>query len=136
MKDNFTLPPKRLLATTFIPSAWLDDTLITERKTGLTQYLSNLLDSPQYKDTPALLDFLTADESKPVSKFNLEDAVPSTLSRKAALNLLSEGEVEATATPIAAAYYVDWAAGSFPPEKLDFSKFDILFFGTHIDFLI
>ncbi|RDB17716.1 Oviduct-specific glycoprotein [Hypsizygus marmoreus] len=131
LKDTFTLPPKRLLATTFIPSAWVDDTLIAERKAGLTQYISELLKSPEYKDAPALLDFLTAaDSGSQKLKFDLEDAVPSTLSRKAAmnLNLDDEDDVGVEATPIAAAYYVDWAAGSFPPEKLDFSKFDILFF--------
>ncbi|KAF8064330.1 glycoside hydrolase family 18 protein [Lyophyllum atratum] len=130
LKDRFTLPPKRLLATTFIPSAWVDDTLIAERKAGLTQYLSDLLRSPDYKEAPALLKFLTLDDAPTPHKFDVEDAVPSTLSRKAALTLgiTSGGDVEAAATPIAAAYYVDWAAGSFPPEKVNFSKFDILFF--------
>lgn len=32
-------------------------------------------------------------------------------------------------TPIAAAYYPAWSTDSNPPEKLDFSKFDILFYG-------
>lgn len=34
------------------------------------------------------------------------------------------------AKPLAAAYYPDWSSGSFPPSKLDFSKFDILLFGV------
>lgn len=130
LKDSFSLPPKRLLSTAFIPSAWVDDTLIKERKAGLTQYLTNLLQSPDYKDNPAIVDFLTPKGTKSLSKFDLEDAVPSTLSRKTALNLEAQGDVEIEATMIAAAYYPDWSAGSFPPEKLDFSKFDILFFGT------
>ncbi|KAF5376668.1 hypothetical protein D9615_007899 [Tricholomella constricta] len=130
LKDPFTLPPKRLLSTSFIPSAWVDDTLIAERKAGLTEYLSDLLKSADYKNAPVLLDFLTADDARVSPRFDVEDAIPSTLSRKTALNLDidSGGEVDAAATPIAAAYYVDWAAGSFPPETLNFSKFDILFF--------
>lgn len=32
------------------------------------------------------------------------------------------------ANPLACAYYPDWSAGSNPPEKIDFSKFDVLFF--------
>lgn len=108
----------------------MDDTLIRERKAGLTQYLTNLLQSLDYKDNPAVVEFLTPKGAKSSSKFDLEDAVPSTLSRKAALDLKAQGDVEVEATMIAAAYYPDWSAGSFPPEKLDFSKFDILFFGT------
>ncbi|KAF7351121.1 Glycoside hydrolase family 18 protein [Mycena sanguinolenta] len=41
--DNVQLPPKRILATTFIPSAWVDDTLIAERKDGLKAYLNTVL---------------------------------------------------------------------------------------------
>lgn len=108
----------------------MDDTLIRERKAGLTQYLTNLLQSLDYKDNPAVVEFLTPKGAQSSSKFDLEDAVPSTLSRKAALDLKAQGDVEVEATMIAAAYYPDWSAGSFPPEKLDFSKFDILFFGT------
>ncbi|KAF9458111.1 glycoside hydrolase family 18 protein [Collybia nuda] len=132
LKDSLSLPPKRLLSTTFIPSAWVDDALIKERKAGLAQYLIDLLQSPDYKDNPAVLDFLTPKGNKSPVKFNLEDAVPSTLSRKTALDLTARGDVEAEATMIAAAYYPDWSAGSFPPEKLDFSKFDILFFAFAI----
>ncbi|EMD39898.1 glycoside hydrolase family 18 protein [Gelatoporia subvermispora B] len=34
----------------------------------------------------------------------------------------------AKASPIAAAYYPDWVSSSIPPQSLDFSKFDVLFF--------
>ena len=30
---------------------------------------------------------------------------------------------------IAAAYYPSWSASTTPPERLDFNKFDILFYG-------
>ena len=40
---------------------------------------------------------------------------------------------EARATkPLAAAYYPDWSSDTFPPSKLDFSKFDILLFGKEL----
>ncbi|KAJ7668686.1 glycoside hydrolase family 18 protein [Mycena polygramma] len=122
---EFELPPKRLLVTTFIPSAWADDTLIAERKAGLEQYLVKLLEIPEYGQNDAVQDFLALSEiPAPSTKFELEDAVPSTLSRKTAEELIS-----ATATFVAAAYYPSWSAtGSFAPEKLDYSKFDILFF--------
>jgi chitinase len=118
------LPPKRLLATTFIPSAWIDDTLISERRAGLTRYLNDILQSPEYKGNPALVEFLS--QAPPTSAFDLEDALPSTLSRKAALDLNAQS---AAVTPIAAAYYEDWAT-SPKVENIDFSKFDIIFFGN------
>jgi chitinase len=117
------LPPKRLLATTFIPSAWIDDTLISERRAGLTKYLNDVLQSPEYKGNPVLVAFLS--QSTPTSAFDLEDALPSTLSRKAALDLKARS---ADVTPIAAAYYENWAT-SPSVENIDFSKFDIIFFG-------
>ncbi|KAK7057565.1 glycoside hydrolase family 18 protein [Favolaschia claudopus] len=117
------LPPKRILATTFIPSAWLDDTLIAERKEGLKNYLNSIL--PKFQDNETLKEFLSPSLMASPRQFDPEDALPSTLSRKKAQEL---GEITAAATFIAAAYYPDWSAGTFPPEKLDYSKFDILFF--------
>ncbi|KAG2005561.1 endochitinase, variant 2 [Coprinopsis cinerea AmutBmut pab1-1] len=165
LKDPFKLPPKRLLVTYFIPSAWVDDALISERKSGLTNYLNNLLASPDFKNHSALTQFLLGEEtSSPLldpSRFNinfdLEDALPSTLPRKAALSLAAtrptaaavaafaeevdgspktseramtnaETIAKVSSTMIYAAYYPAWSAGTHPPEKLDFSKFDILFY--------
>ncbi|KAJ6593441.1 glycoside hydrolase family 18 protein [Mycena capillaripes] len=123
--QDIELPPKRILVTTFIPSAWVDDTLIAERKEGLKTYLNTLLTTSQYKDNEALREFLAPSLRASPRQFDLEDALPSTLSRKAAQQL---GTVTAAATFIAAAYYPDWSADSFPPESLDYSKFDILNF--------
>jgi chitinase len=132
--DRFNLPPKRLLVTSFVPSAWVDDALIAERKSGLSKYLASLLSTPEYKSHTALLDFLNA--SKPSRAFDLEDALPSTLGRKAALQLRGQKQeffttpIAATATnttPIAASYYPDWASVS--PSQIDYSKFNIIFFG-------
>ncbi|KZT70282.1 glycoside hydrolase family 18 protein [Daedalea quercina L-15889] len=127
--DPEALPPKRILVTSFVPSAWADDKLIAERKEGLSAYLSKLLQSPVFASSPALLTFLgSATSSATTSDFSLEDALPSTLSRKTALQTM-EGLVKAeSTTPIAAAYYPDWATGTIAPQNIDFSKFDILLF--------
>ncbi|KAF7362246.1 Glycoside hydrolase family 18 protein [Mycena venus] len=122
--QDVELPPKRIMATTFIPSAWVDDTLIAERKEGLKTYLNTLL-AAQYKENETLKEFITPSLLASPRQFDLEDALPSTLSRKKAQEL---GAVTAAATFVAAAYYPDWSADSFPPESLDYSKFDILNF--------
>ncbi|KZV96514.1 glycoside hydrolase family 18 protein [Exidia glandulosa HHB12029] len=126
----FSLPPKRIMTTAFLPSAWLDDALIAERKAGLASYLAAVLAAgPQFADHPALKTFLSSAEFK--GRFNPEDAIPSTLSRKAALDLLSgadDGEVRAQAQLLAASYYPDWAEGTIAPEAISFGKFDVIFF--------
>ncbi|KAJ7647732.1 glycoside hydrolase [Roridomyces roridus] len=119
------LPPKRILVTTFIPSAWVDDTLISERKEALKAYLTALLANPRYKNNLALREFLAPSLRASPRQFDLEDALPSTLSRKAAQELSATA---AAATFIAAAYYPDWSADAFPPEDLDYSKFDMLLY--------
>ncbi|TFY53139.1 hypothetical protein EVJ58_g9617 [Rhodofomes roseus] len=128
--DPQTLPPKRILVTSFIPSAWADDKLIAERKEGLSAYLSKLLESPAYTSSPALLNFLgsTPSIATTTSDFNLEDALPSTLSRNTALHAMKELERAQSTTPIAAGYYPDWATGTIAPQNVDFSKFDVLLF--------
>lgn len=142
LADPFSLPPKRLLTNAFFPSAWADDALIEERKTGLEIYLTSLLASSEYGTAPALQTFLSkpTSASAPAAASTLEDALPSTLSRKTALELVkglaadgseTDDQVKAAASSlIAASYYPDWAADSNPPEDIDFSKFDILFFGV------
>ncbi|KAJ7169102.1 glycoside hydrolase superfamily [Mycena crocata] len=124
---DFDLPPKRLLVTTFIPSAWVDDALISERKAGLEHYLNKLLQVPDYRHSDAVQEFLSLSIPDSLPDIELEDAVPSTLSRKTAEELIS-----AAATFIAAAYYPSWTAWNYPPEKLDYSKYDILFFAFAI----
>ncbi|KAJ6589902.1 glycoside hydrolase family 18 protein [Mycena vulgaris] len=127
--EDIELPPKRILATIFISSAWVDDALIAERKEGLKKYLNTLLETSQYKDNEALEEFLTPTLLASPRQFDPEDALPSTLSRKTAQQ---PSAVTAAATFIAAAYYPDWSADAFPPESLDYSKFDILFFAFAI----
>ncbi|KAJ7772104.1 glycoside hydrolase family 18 protein [Mycena maculata] len=124
--SGFELPPKRLLVTTFIPSAWVDDALIAERKAGLEEYLSKLLRVPEYRHSDVVQEFLALSISAPSPGFELEDAIPSTLSRKTAEELVS-----VATTFIAASYYPSWT-DKFPPESLDYTKFDILFFAFAI----
>jgi chitinase len=81
------------------------------------------LQTPQYEENPVLVRFLN--HAIPSRDFDLEDALPSTLSRKAALNLQAQ---VAAVTPIAAAYYEAWAT-SPTVENIKFSMFDIIFFG-------
>ncbi|KAH7096736.1 glycoside hydrolase [Auriculariales sp. MPI-PUGE-AT-0066] len=119
--DAFTLPPKRILSTSFFPSAWLDDALVAERKAGLASYLAAVLAAgPQFKGHPALKSFLGLGTPETRS-FNPEDAVPSTVTRKAALAIgFNDDEVEVEASlPRFASYY---------PENIVFGKYDIVFF--------
>lgn len=117
----FELPPKRVLATTFVPSAWVDDALIAERKAGLSAFLNDVLRTGLSTHS-AVKDFLgQATPSK--DGFDPEDALPSTMSRKDALQMKA-----AAASQIVAAYYPDWSTGTIAPENIDFSKYDLLFF--------
>ena len=50
---------------------------------------------------------------------------------KAASSRRTASKESRAAKPLAAAYYPDWSSDSFPPSKLDFSKFDILLFGKY-----
>ncbi|KAL1674520.1 glycoside hydrolase superfamily [Schizophyllum commune] len=122
LPGSFSLPPKRLLTTTFVPSAWADDALIAERKAGLSAFLNDVLRVPELSAHPALKDFLgQAGTSK--AGFDPEDALPSTMSRKDALKFKTKA-----ASQIVGAYYPDWSTGTIAPENIDFSKYDLLFF--------
>ncbi|CAK5281690.1 unnamed protein product [Mycena citricolor] len=122
------LPPKRLLTTLFIPSAWVDDALIAERKEGLERYLNQLSKTSEH--IPAILEFLNADTTAlHLQAFQLEDALPSTLSRTTFEALTAGAPVPDAKSFQAAAYYPSWSSDAYIPEKLDYSRFDILFFG-------
>ena len=123
--DKQTFPPKRTFTTSFLPSAWARDELIDERKSGLTMYINNLLRDPKYGDHSALTNFLSSDTDN-TKEVKLEDMLPSTMSLTRAFGT---SEKVTGSSLIAAAYYPDWSAGTNPPEKLDFAKFDILYFG-------
>ncbi|KAF9262087.1 hypothetical protein L218DRAFT_1001139 [Marasmius fiardii PR-910] len=108
---------------------------------GLTSYLITVLKNPAFEGNPVLHEFLFASSlGDSMRQLHLEDSVPSTLSRSTAVALVSDlrsgnvvadggNEERANASgPIAAGYYPDWVSGDSPPENVDFSKFDILFF--------
>ncbi|KAF8154279.1 glycoside hydrolase [Crassisporium funariophilum] len=128
--DRFSLPPKRLFATTFVPSAWVDDALIAERRTGLANYLSALLWSVEYQNHPIFQEFLKHEANAKTKPFDFEDALPSTLPRKVAYAMAGRTQyADGLTSPIAAGYYPYWSAKDAPPESLEFEKFDVIFFG-------
>jgi chitinase len=112
-----------------LPSAWVDDRLIEERKAGLNAYLKAVLRDIRWRTHSALVDFFVPSSIGALGKFNLEDALPSTVSRKGAEAIM------AAASLTAPAYYPDWSVNSNPPESIDYSEFDLLYFGdpyTHL----
>ncbi|KAF5329825.1 hypothetical protein D9619_009058 [Psilocybe cf. subviscida] len=142
--DEFPFPPKRFLSTSILPSAWIDDTLIAERKAGLAKWLSALLWSSEYQNTSTFLDFLNRPPCTEVLRAqvgpDVGDVLPSSLSRASAIetvrSYISQRELESAppAEPqavgfVSSAYYPHWAATSTPPESLDYSKIGFLFFG-------
>lgn len=109
--------------------------MIAERKDGLSAYLKAVLSDPQFRNSSYVSDFLTENQTK--QQFDPEDALPSTLSRKAALSMLKSvdtKDVETAAVPISGAYFPDWS--SVQPESVDFSKYDILWFGEFVSTLV
>ncbi len=125
--DPYSLPPKNTVFNAIIPSAWVDDELIAERKDGLLAYLNSLLRSSRYQASSKLLAFLNPNYITDVHGFD-DEITPSMICKA---NLTIKAPVSRLASPVAAAYYPDWSAWSNPPNKVDFSKFDILFFGTY-----
>ncbi|KAK2460378.1 hypothetical protein APHAL10511_007543 [Amanita phalloides] len=127
LKDPFALPPKRVFATSLIPSAWIGDALIAERKVGFASYLTQLSQSAKFENDARFLEFLSG--TRPIqTTFDAEDALPSTLSGNILGGLEPPIENSNTHSLIAASYYPDTSVREFPPEKLDYSKFDIIFF--------
>ncbi|KAG6910362.1 hypothetical protein DXG01_011077 [Tephrocybe rancida] len=127
--DSFTLPPKHIVANAVVPLAWLDDELIAERKVGLTEYLNRLNTVALYQNNEAFLQFLSPFDHNCISTRGFVDAPDMVSCTTATLGRVSV--VPKTAS-VAAAYYPAWSAGRNPPEKLQFAKFDILFFAFAI----
>ncbi len=102
----------------------------------MANYLTDILSTPDYKDQAIVFEFLSTQSSERDQKFDLEDALPSTLTRTRALALAADVNGLTTAsTMIMGAYYPDWATTAVPPESIDFTKFDLLYFGTSDCFL-
>ncbi|KAF8890746.1 glycoside hydrolase family 18 protein [Infundibulicybe gibba] len=113
MKSPYKFPPKRTFSST-LPSAWVDDQLIEERKTALAAYINSVLWDSDLRANPTLLQFLS--DGANVISMTSKEGIPSLVT------------VPDISSPIAASYYPTWCAQSNPPSKLNFSKFDIIFF--------
>lgn len=124
------MPAKHNFTTAIVPLAWIDDQLITERKIGLTAYLNHLNIIPEYQTNEIFTQFLSSQSFNSTIFSEAVDNPPAMISRNMATISSASGDPETNAVPIAAAYYPTWSAAINPPNKIDFSKFDILFFGT------
>lgn len=90
--------------------------------------MNKLLADSKYDASPLLNKFLTSPTYQDPVEISLEDFLPSTLTKEKALEVEKQ-LVPEVSTPVAAAYYPEWAVDSNPPEGLDYSKFDVIFFG-------
>ncbi|KAF8814370.1 glycoside hydrolase [Phlegmacium glaucopus] len=121
--DRHIIPPKRTVTTSVIPDAWVDDGLIAERKHGLGLYINSLLGDDEFRRSAALFEFLSLGVmANPVAG----RACPGNISKESLpiTQIIDEDNNK----PIAASYYPAWTADVVPPKKIDFSKFDIMFF--------
>jgi len=94
--DDLTLPPKHSFEVVFVPGAWIDYKLIRERKDGLTAYLAALLSKNEWRLNTDLLKFLTTTDIDVGIGFDMQDALPSTISKTAGLEVaqaVAESEV-------------------------------------------
>lgn len=137
LADSFPLPPKHTLTTSFIPLAWVENELIEERKRGLQLYLAYLIHDTHLRLNPHVLFFLGAhDLVTSISICVLSSLACMSEPQKAlkgspAPNTIARcNEPDTVKKPVAAAYYASWASDTNPPHTIDFSKFDILFFGA------
>lgn len=126
--DSFDLPPKRVLANVVVPSKWVDDELIAERKSGLVAYLKHLNTTPKFQNHDAFLQFLSSPSFDITSLPAYVKDAPCMVSRNIVTTNRASDQPENRTAPVAAAYYPSWSVSSNPPDELNFAKFDILFF--------
>ncbi|KIM37880.1 glycoside hydrolase family 18 protein [Hebeloma cylindrosporum] len=126
---SFPLPPKRIITTSLVPSAWVDDELIKERKAGLQMYLTDLLHDLKLRNHLELVRFLAPS----VDFMDVEGsgASPAMVSKGTPVSRPTLND-EDTHKPISATYYPAWASGTLAPSDIDFSKFDVIFFAFAI----
>ncbi|EKM76188.1 hypothetical protein AGABI1DRAFT_108941 [Agaricus bisporus var. burnettii JB137-S8] len=142
-RDPFHLPAKHSLTTNLVPSAWLNDELIAERKEGLETYLHNLLRCYDLQDHPLLVQFLTpglfypfgtpqTEPGDPVANMESKSLLSVNVSPDRSHEIYTRSEagegLARHSEPLAAAYYPSWAADTLSPEKIAYTKFDIIFF--------
>ncbi|KAF8721973.1 hypothetical protein AX14_010033 [Amanita brunnescens Koide BX004] len=127
LKDMFPLPPRHSFASAIRVSNRIKDSLISERKAGLSAYLSFLLNTPGYREHGVLKHFLS-----PQSETNAMSKLPQMVYLNKAVLNTSACPPTVTTQSIIASYYPSWCADDHPPESLDFSKFDVLFYAFAI----
>lgn len=122
----FPFPPRRALAAALIPAAWVDDVLISERKVGLQMFLTDVLHDLHLRARPEVLRFLApyAPKSMIYTSAMVSTGAP------ASCTTVRVGE-DMAGSYVAASYYPSWSADTLPAHTIDFSKFNVLFFGAH-----
>ncbi|RDB17715.1 Chitinase A1 [Hypsizygus marmoreus] len=129
LEDSFTLPPNHHLTNAVVPSAWVNDELIAERKSGLAAYLTHVNTVPEFQDNPIYVQFLSSPSFDMDSLGQGAKETPNMVSRDTVkIYQVIASDPDTQATPIAAAYYPSWSAWTNPPNKLNFAKFDIIFY--------
>lgn len=104
----------------------MDDELIKERKVGLEMYLTDLIHDLALRKRREFLQFLAPPEAEGQG---CTGSVPQMISR-GALASKTVSAPDNSVKYIAASYYPSWSSDALPPHTIDFSKFDVLFFGT------
>ena len=120
------LPPKRAITTSLVPSAWVDDELIKERKAGLQIYLTNLLHDLKFRAHLELIRFLAPSAGFRDAEVSSASPVMTAKGAPVSRPVLNDEDIR---KPIAASYYPAWASDTVAPSDIDFSKFDVIFFG-------
>lgn len=120
MGSAFPFPPRRALAAVLVPTAWVDDALIAERKAGLQMFLTDILHDLSLRTRPEVLRFLAPDAANTTY-------APAMMSTGAPASYARDG---VAGRYISASYYPSWSADALPAHTIDFSKFDVLFFGA------
>ncbi len=103
-----------------VPTAWVDDALIAERKAGLQMFLTDILHDLSLRTRPEVLRFLAPDAANTTY-------APAMMSTGAPASYARDG---VAGRYISASYYPSWSADALPAHTIDFSKFDVLFFGA------
>lgn len=115
-------PPRRALVNSLVPFAWISDSLLEERKAGLNEVLCILLNTQKTQNHPYLYKFFRYS----ISSFAMESMGEGFVQMRSTRPLLRN---VAKSSPILGTYYPSWVADILPPGKVDWSRFDIVFFG-------
>ncbi|KAF8154277.1 glycoside hydrolase family 18 protein [Crassisporium funariophilum] len=127
MGDSHPIPPKHAMTTSFSLSAWIDDDLIAERKSGFAKYLSFLIQDTECRAHPVLHRFLSRGVFVQKNYNHVNDFRPDMVYR-ALPGIGRTLDDDTNNKPIAASYYPAWSANDVPPNKVNFSLYDVLFF--------